>query len=132
VPIFSGGQRTADVRDAEELLRQSQLQLSQAEKQTTLDLTQQRAEIERAQAAISARQQTARQAAESYELTVLAYDKGNATALQVSDARLQWRTAQVNEAQAVFDYLAALSRFLRAAGVAPTPAVLADPSGALR
>ncbi|GAB1342492.1 TolC family protein [Gemmatimonas sp.] len=132
VPIFSGGQRTADVRDAEELLRQAKLQLSQAEKQTTLDLTQQRAEIGRAQAAMAARKQTAQQAAESYELTVLAYDKGNSTALQVSDARLQWRTAQVNEAQAVFDYIAALSRFLRAAGVAPTPAVLANPLEALR
>lgn len=132
VPIFSGGQRTADVRVAEELVRQSRLQLSQAEKQVTLDLTQQRAEIERAQAAIVARRQTARQAAESYELTVLAYDKGNNTALQVSDARLQWRQAQVNEAQAAFDYIAALARFLRAAGVAPTPAVLVDPAGALR
>ncbi len=132
VPIFSGGQRTADVRDAEELLRQSRLQLTQAEKQATLDLTQQRAEIERAQAAIDARRTTAQQAAESYQLTVLAYEKGNATALQVSDARLQWRQAQVNEAQAVFDYTAALARFLRAAGVLPTPAVLADPAGAVR
>lgn len=132
IPIFSGGQRTADVRDAEELLRQSRLQLAQAEKQATLDLTQQRAEIGRAQAAIDARRQTARQAAESYELTVLAYEKGNTTALQVSDARLQWRQAQVNEAQAVFDYIAALSRYLRAAGVAPTPAMLADPTGGAR
>lgn len=97
-----------------------------------LDLTQQRAEITRAQAAIAARRQTASQAAESYELTVLSYDKGNSTALQVSDARLQWRQAQANEAQAVFDYITALSRFLRAAGVAPTPDVLADPAGALR
>ncbi len=132
VPIFSGGQRTADVRDAEEQLRQSRLQLAQAEKQATLDLTQQRAEIERAQAAIDARRTTAQQAAESYELTILAYEKGNATALMVSDARLQWRQAQVNEAQAVFDYTAALARFLRAAGVVPTPAVLADPAGAVR
>lgn len=128
VPIYSGGQRSADVQYAREQVRQSQLQLSQAEKQATLDLTQQRAEIGRAQAAIAARRQTARQAAESYELTLLAYEKGNTTSLQVSDARLQWRQAQANEAQAVFDYIAALSRFMRAAGVAPTPDMLANPS----
>lgn len=132
VPIFSGGQRSADVQQAQELVRQSELQLTQAEKQTIVDLTQQRAEIGRAQASIAARRQTARQAAESYELTVLSYDKGNSTALQVSDARLQWRQAQANEAQAVFDYITALSRFLRAAGVAPTPDILADPAGVLR
>lgn len=132
VPIFSGGQRSADVHQAQEFVRQAELQLTQAEKQVVLDLTQQRAEITRAQAAIAARRQTASQAAESYELTVLSYDKGNSTALQVSDARLQWRQAQANEAQAVFDYITALSRFLRAAGVAPTPDVLADPAGALR
>ncbi|MBL0937373.1 MAG: TolC family protein [Gemmatimonadaceae bacterium] len=131
VPIFSGGQRSADVQLAREQVRQSQLQLSQAEKQATLDLTQQRAEIGRAQAAIAARRQTARQASESYELTLLAYEKGNTTSLQVSDARLQWRQAQANEAQAVFDYISALSRFLRAAGVAPTPELLADPAAAL-
>ncbi len=132
VPLFSGGQRRADVQVAREQVRRSELQLTQAQKQAALDVTQQRAELERAQAAIAARRQTVRQAAESYELTLLSFEKGNATQLQVSDARFQLRQAQVNEVQAVFDYTTALSRFLRAAGVAPTPAALADLASARR
>ncbi len=132
VPLFSGGQRRADVQVAQEQVRRSELQLTQAQKQAALDVTQQRAELERAQAAIAARRQTVRQAAESYELTLLSFEKGNATQLQVSDARFQLRQAQVNEVQAVFDYTTALSRFLRAAGVAPTPAALADLASARR
>lgn len=119
LPIFSGGRRTADVDKAQEQLRQAELQLTQLREQVSLEVEQQRGELQRTTALIRARAQTSEQAATVYELTRLAHERGLQTALQLSDARLQLRQARSNEAQALHDYYIALARLVRAAGAVP-------------
>ena len=118
IPIFSGGQRRADVERARVQLNTSELQLAQLRESVVLDVTQQRGELERASALIRARAQTVSQAERVYSLTNLAYEKGVQTNLQLGDARLQLQQARANEATALHDYYyIALARLLRASGV---------------
>jgi outer membrane protein len=100
VPLFSGGQRAA------QLLREGvQMQYEQAA-----------GERERARTAIAARQTTVQAAQRVYDLTVLRYQQGLATQLEVSQARLELLQARTNLAQAVSDFLIADAEVLRATG----------------
>lgn len=117
IPLFAGGRRRANVGLASVQLRQSEYQLAQRRESVALDLLQQRGELARASALITARAQTTAQAQRVFELTTLSYERGLQTALQLADARLQLQQAQANEAQALHDYYLALARLLRAAGV---------------
>ena len=57
-----------------------------------------------------------RQARRAWELAGVRYTNGMSTQIEVSDARLQLQSAEVNEVQATRDYLVALARLDRAVG----------------
>jgi len=80
----------------------------------TAELEQARGERERASAAIEARQRTAEVAQRVYDLTVLRYEQGLATQLEVSDARLALLQARTNLAQAIADFYIADAGLTRA------------------
>jgi outer membrane protein TolC len=121
VPIFSGFKRGADVELAQVELRQSQLQLSQLREAVQLEYERARGERERARSSIAARRRTVDQAQRVYDLTVLRYDKGLATQLETSDARLALLQARTNLAQAISDYYVADARMMKALGATSAP-----------
>lgn len=121
VPIFSGLKRSADVELAQVELRQSQLQLSQLREAVQLEYERARGERERARSSIAARRRTVDQAQRVYDLTVLRYEKGLATQLETSDARLALLQARTNLAQAVSDYYVADARMMKALGRTTAP-----------
>lgn len=88
VPIFTGMRRVAEVNRAQIQLRQAKLQLAQLRESVLLQHRQARGERERALEAVAARQGTAKMAERVYDLTVLRYDEGQATQLEVQQARL--------------------------------------------
>lgn len=104
VPLFTGMRRTAELEQAQVQLEQSRLQLSQLRESVQLQYEQARGERERARAAIQARERTAEVAQRVYDLTVLRYDQGLATQLEVNDARLSLLQARTNLAQAIADF----------------------------
>ncbi len=104
VPLFTGLRRTAELEQAQVELEQSRLQLSQLRESVQLQYEQARGERERALAAIEARGRTADVAQRVYDLTVLRYEQGLATQLEVNDARLSLLQARTNQAQAVTDF----------------------------
>ena len=116
VPIFSGFKRGADVELAQVELQQSQLQLAQLKESVQLEYERARGEKERARSSIAARHRTVDQAQRVYDLTVLRYEKGLATQLESSDARLALLQARTNLAQAVSDYYVADAQMLKALG----------------
>ena len=122
VPIFSGFKRGADVELAQVELRQSQLQLAQLRESVQLEYEQARGEKERARSSIAARHRTVDQAQRVYDLTVLRYEKGLATQLETSDARLALLQARTNLAQAVSDYYVADAQMRKALGRTTAPA----------
>jgi outer membrane protein TolC len=124
VPIFDGLRREARVDEAEVQLTSARLQLAQLREGVELQYEQARGERERAAATISARQLTVIQAQRVYDLTVLRYDKGLATQLEVSDARLGLMQARSNHAQALMDFYVADATLTRALGGAEAAAAL--------
>jgi outer membrane protein len=119
IPIFNGGQRGAELAQARVELDRSRLQLAQLRESVQLQYEQARGERERAREAISARATTVTQAQRVYDLTVLRYEQGLATQLEVSQARLELLQARTNLAQAVTDFHIADARALTVASDAP-------------
>ncbi len=118
IPIFNGGQRGAELAQARVELDRSRLQVAQLRESVQLQYEQARGERERAREAISARETTVTQAQRVYDLTVLRYEQGLATQLEVSQARLELLQARTNLAQAVTDFHIADAGLARATTVA--------------
>jgi outer membrane protein TolC len=116
VPIFSGLKRKAELDRARVELEQARLQLTQVRKQVELEFEQARGERDRALAEIEARGRTVAQAERVHDLTALRYERGLATQLEVSEARLALLQARTNQAQALKDYHTAEARLVRAVG----------------
>lgn len=116
VPIFSGFKRSADVQLARIQEQQSELKLAQLREAVQLEYERARGEKERARSTIAARRRTVDQAQRVYDLTVLRYQKGLATQLEASDARLALLQAKTNLAQAIADYHIADAQMLKALG----------------
>jgi outer membrane protein TolC len=116
VPIFNGLRREAEIDQARVEESQAQLQLAQLREAVSLQYEQASGERRRAAAAILARQQTVSQAQRVYDLTVLRYDRGLATQLEVSDARLALLQASTNLALALSDFYIAEATVSRALG----------------
>jgi outer membrane protein TolC len=91
-------------------------QRDQARAQTTIDAVQARADVDRTFSLLSARRQTVTEADRALHLASVRYGNGLSTRLEVSDARLARRQAEVNAVQATRDYLVALARLEHAMG----------------
>jgi outer membrane protein TolC len=116
VPIFSGFRRQAEIDQARITLEQERLRLGQLRESVQLQFEQARGERERAAATIAARQRTVDQAQRVHDLTVLRYEQGLATQLEVSDARLALLQARTNLAQAISDFRIADASLTRSLG----------------
>ena len=117
IPIFSGLRRQAELAQARIAVDQAQLELGQLREAVQLEYEQARGERERALASIAARQRTVEQATRVHDLTVLRYESGLATQLEVSEARLALLQARTNVAQAIADFHIADAGYLRALGL---------------
>jgi outer membrane protein TolC len=116
IPLLSGGQKTAQLQQARIAAERARIQLAQLREGVQLQYTQAAGERERARTAIVARQTTVQAAQRVYDLTVLRYNQGLATQLEVSQARLELLQARTNLAQAVADFLNADASVLRSIG----------------
>ncbi len=116
LPIFDGLRRAADIDQARVAQTQAELQLAQLREAVAVQYEQANGERRRAASAITARQQTVNQAQRVYDLTVLRYDRGLATQLEVSDARLALLQASTNLAQALTDFYIAEATVRRTLG----------------
>jgi outer membrane protein TolC len=117
VPMFNGFKRGADLSQARIGLQQEQYRLAQLREAVQLQYQQAVGERERAAVSITARQRTVDQAQRVYDLTVLRYDQGMASQLEVTDARLSLLQARANRAQAIAQYYIADASVQRARGV---------------
>jgi outer membrane protein TolC len=116
VPIFNGNRTRAEVAQARIALDQEELRLIQLRENLQLEYARARGERARARSSIQARQRTVDQAQRVYDLTVLRYEQGMASQLEVSDARLSLLQSRSNLAQAIADYEIADATVSRAIG----------------
>lgn len=116
VPLFNGGSRFAAVQQAAADADAARLQLRQLEELVEMEYRQALGDRDRSWSEIEARRGTAEMAAEVHELTVLRYEQGLATHLEVSQARLGLLTARTQLAQALADYYIAEATLARTLG----------------
>jgi outer membrane protein TolC len=126
-------QRGADLAQAKVQVRQAQLQTVQLRESVQLQYQQAVGERERARATIAARQRTVDQAQRVYDLTLLRYEQGQSTQLEISDSRLALLQARTNLAQALSDFYiadAGVTRALGATTIQPPAAEASVPTPA--
>jgi outer membrane protein TolC len=128
VPIFSGFRTQAEVQAAQVDLESERLRLAQLRENVQLQYEQALGERQRAAAELGARQRTVEQAQRVYDLTVLRYERGLATQLEVTDARFALLQARTNLAQAISGFYLADAGLSRALGASnPTTAAPGRP-----
>jgi outer membrane protein TolC len=118
-PLFLGLRTFGAVQRAGAELRQAEIERDRTRRDVELDLDTARQETRRMLAVLAARRGAARLAARAHRIATVRYAGGLGTELEVSDARLQLRTAEVNEVLAARDYLTALARLEYALGAPP-------------
>ncbi len=116
VPVFDGFRVKSNVDLARAQERLADLQLRQQREVVAVDVERTRAELRRANAVFSARQQNSREAEEAFQLATLRFARGLSTQLEVSDAQFALLTAQSTEARATYDLYLATADLSRALG----------------
>jgi outer membrane protein len=130
VPIFNGFRTRSEVQEAQVNLLSERLRLTQLRENVELQYEQALGEKQRAAADIAARRRTVEQAQRVYDLTVLRYEQGLATQLEVTDARLSALQASTNLAQALAAFYLADAGVARALGTPLTVQPTITPSAA--
>ena len=115
-PVFDGFRIRSNVDVAGAQVRLAELQLRQTREAVSVDVARARAELRRANAVFSARQQNSAEADEAFRLATLRFSRGLSTQLEVSDAQLALLTAQSTEARATYDLFLASADLARALG----------------
>ncbi len=116
VPIFNGFQTHGQVVEAKAEYEKARANRDLTVKGASIEAEQARDEIQRAQTTLLARRETVRQARRAWELAGVRFTNGMSTQVEVSDARLQLQSSEVNEVQAMRDYLVAIAQLERAVG----------------
>jgi outer membrane protein TolC len=116
VPIFNGLRTHGQVVEASAEYEKAKANRDLAQKGAAIEAAQARDEIERSQTTLLARRETVRQAQRAWELAGVRFKNGMSTQIEVSDARLQLQSSEVNEVQAMRDYLVAIAQLERAVG----------------
>ncbi len=115
-PVFDGLRIRSNVDVAQAQERLAALQLQQQKETVSLDEARARAELRRARAVFTARQQNSSEAEEAFRLATLRFSRGLSTQLEVSDAQLALLTAQSTEARATYDVYLAAAELARSLG----------------
>ena len=116
IPIFTGRRVEGEVAQAQSVYDRARAERDRLHEVVAIEAIQARSDLDRSLSTLMARSETVRQAQRAWELAEVRYANGISTQLEVSDARLQHSTAEVNEAQAVREYLVALANLERAVG----------------
>ena len=108
-PLVLGLRTFGSVARARAELRRAEAERDQLRRQVAVEAETARQEVWRTLAELRARRGTAALARRAHQIATVRYANGIATPLELSDARLQLQTSEVNEVQAIKDYLAALA-----------------------
>ena len=116
VPLFLGFRTVGAEERARASLERARAERDEVREMAALEVEQAAAEVRRAEALLAAQRATVRQARRAYQIATVRYTSGMSPQLEVSDARLVAQRAEVNEAQALRDYLVGLAELERALG----------------
>lgn len=107
IPVFAGGQRKANVRQAEVNIRQLEYQREDTERNLRLAA---KSSMDRMSTCIKqyhAARAGVQQSEKGYAITMKRYETGEGTMLEINDSQLQLTQAQLNLNQSIYNYLTA-------------------------
>ena len=119
LPLFQGFERTANLTIAEIARKDLEEQQRAAKRSAKNEILSAREALQQARETAPARQEALDLAREGYERAQARLENGLGSQLDVSNAQLQLREAELNYAQMVYDYLAAKARYDQAVGLVP-------------
>lgn len=107
IPIFSGGKRLNDVRQAKNQYRQVQLQTTDAERNLKIAIRQSLNTMETNMKSYYAAQTAVATAQKGYDIAEKSYQVGRSTLIELNDAQLALTQARLGESQAIYNFVIA-------------------------
>lgn len=105
IPLFAGGKRRQDVRQAKIDLSQLRLERENMQRDLEVEWMQYRNTLTTSIRQYDAAQASVTEAQKGYSIAVKRYDIGDGTQLDINDAQLQLTQAQLARNQAIYNYM---------------------------
>lgn len=116
IPIFSGGKRYNDVRQAKTQATQLKLQTMDTERNLRISIRQSLVTMETNIKTYNAAREAVASARKGYSIAEKTYQVGKNTLLELNDARLALTQAKLSASQAIYNFLIAKSQLEQTLG----------------
>lgn len=116
IPIFDGGRKHNDIREAKLSVEQVKLQREDAERQIKLMLQNQINQIAKSIEQVNSLKSAKEQAQKGYDIAVKRYDTGMGTIVDVNQAALGLTNTGLQYNNAIYDYMSAKSELEKVLG----------------
>ena len=116
IPIFAGGKRHQQIRQAKNQYEQVQLQTVNTERQLKIAIRQYLNTMETSMKSYYAAKEAVASAQKGYDIVEKSYQVGRSTLIEVNDAQLALTQSQLAASQAVYNFLSAKSQLEQTLG----------------
>ena len=116
IPIFAGGKRHNQIRQAKAQYQQVQLQTMDTERQLRIAIRQFLTTMETNMKSYYAAQDAVAAARKGYDIAEKAYQVGRSTLIELNDAQLALTQAQLAESQAIYNFVSAKAQLEQTLG----------------
>ncbi len=107
IPIFSGGRRYHDVKQARNQYEQLQLQTRSTEKQLRISVQQQLSAMQTAAKSYGASKDALASAEKAYQIAAKSYEVGRATLVELDNAQVNLTQCQLSLSNNIYSYISA-------------------------
>ena len=116
IPIFSGGKRLNQVRQARNSYEQMRLQMTSTERNLKISIRQSLNTMETNVKSYDAAKDAVASAEKAYSIAEKSYEVGRATLTDLNDAQLALTQARLAESQAVYNFIVAKTQLEQTLG----------------
>lgn len=109
IPIFSGGKRLNDVRQAKVQASELAIQVNDTERQLKIAIRQYLNTMETQMKSCAAAKEAVETAQKAYDIATKSYNVGRSTITELNDAQLALTQAKLGESQSIYNYMVAKS-----------------------
>jgi len=107
IPIFAGGKRANDIKQARVQAAELDMQRTNTERQLKISIRQYLNTMETAMKTYTAAQSAVESAEKAYDIAVKSYNVGRSTLTDLNDAQLALTQAQMGVCQAIYNFVTA-------------------------
>ncbi len=116
IPIFAGGKRHQQIRQAQNQFNQVQLQTENTERQLKIAIRQSLTSMETNMKSYYAAQEAVELASKAYMISEKAYQVGRSTLIELNDAQLALTQSQLAQSQAIYNFVTAKAQLEQTLG----------------